>query len=61
MCYQAAGKDSRRRPLPEQAANMADNSRAAKGGQMTRYGHWLAEHLFYAQEQAKLAAIQTAG
>jgi len=23
---------------PEQAANMADNLRAAKGGQMTRYG-----------------------
>ena len=27
------------RCLPEQAANKADNSRATKGGQMTRYGH----------------------
>src|SRR5262249_37762715 len=26
-------------PPPEQAANLADNSRATKGGQMTRYGH----------------------
>jgi hypothetical protein len=24
---------------PEQAKNMADNSRATKGGQITRYGH----------------------
>jgi hypothetical protein len=24
---------------PEQAKNVADNSRAAKGGQMTRYRH----------------------
>jgi hypothetical protein len=28
-------------PPPKQAANMADNSRATKGGQMIRYRHWM--------------------
>src|SRR5580765_5529378 len=32
---------------PEQEANLADNSRATKGGQMIRYGHPTLVWIFY--------------